>query len=111
MAAVAVETTAVAVGTRMAAAKECNAVAMGRKKGRRGRMTWIDRLPEVGGGRTWTGYKKGKLGMGRLVTVGCSEGGSEVRRDWLRRRQGRRKGIGKRQIIRSGTCTVSMKID
>uniref|UniRef100_A0A0E0FVA9 Uncharacterized protein n=1 Tax=Oryza nivara TaxID=4536 RepID=A0A0E0FVA9_ORYNI len=66
-------------------------------------ITRIDRLPEVGGGRTWTGYKKGKLEMGRLVTVGCSEGGSEVRRDWLSRRQGRRKGIGKRQIIGSGT--------
>uniref|UniRef100_A0A0D9YGT7 Uncharacterized protein n=1 Tax=Oryza glumipatula TaxID=40148 RepID=A0A0D9YGT7_9ORYZ len=63
----------------------------------------IDRLPEVGGSRTWTGYKKGKLGMGRLATAGCSEGGSEVRQDWLRRRQGRRKGIGKRQIIGSGT--------
>uniref|UniRef100_A0A0D3G424 Uncharacterized protein n=1 Tax=Oryza barthii TaxID=65489 RepID=A0A0D3G424_9ORYZ len=59
----------------------------------------------------WTGYGKGKLGMGRLVTAGCSEGGSEVRRDWLRRRQGRRKGIGKRQITGSGTCTISTKID
>uniref|UniRef100_A0A0E0HAJ9 Secreted protein n=1 Tax=Oryza nivara TaxID=4536 RepID=A0A0E0HAJ9_ORYNI len=71
----------------------------------------VDRLPEVRGGRTWTGYGKGKLGMGRLATADCSEGRSEVRRDWLRCRQGRRKGIGKRQITRSGTCTVSTKID